>query len=281
MNDERTRIHLLSALRRTLRALCRLLIRVGVRFDEFSSITKATYVECAIRDYKHSNVPSRSRISVLTGLTLNEVNTYVDGGSGAPSTDPTLSELLVEVLHNWHTVPEYGGPYGIPLELELDEPPNRCLRSLVSLLSPKADPNVILEKLIRSGAVLRASEKRFRPASRALMMPDPTSPTLIERFGTTLSRLAGTLEYNFDSKYNSKRLERRVIADHGLPKDLIPAFESYAKSKTEDFLVELDNWLSARIRDDRTPLSAPDRVDAGVNVFLYVSPDVADSQQMR
>lgn len=278
MSDERTRTHLLIALRRTLRALCRLLIRVGVRFDEFSSIAKATYIECAIRDYKHPSIPSRPRISALTGLTLNQVSSYVDGESGTPSTDPTLSELLVEVLHKWHTVPEYGGPYGIPLELELDEPPNRCLRSLVSLLSPNANPDIILERLIRSGAVLRSGEKRFRPASRALMMPDPKSPTLIERFGTTLSRLAATLEYNLDSRHLKKLLDRRVVADRGLPVSSTPVFESYAKGKTEEFLVELDNWLSARSRDVMPLADTGDRVDAGVNVFLYVEPCVVNLQ---
>ena len=272
MIDEQTRTHVLSALRRVLRALCRLLIRVGIQFDEFSSIVKATYIECAIRDCKHPTTPSRARISALTGLTLKDVAEYVDNENQSPSADPTLSELLVEVLHKWHTIPEYGGPYGIPLELELGEPPNRCLRSLIALVSPKANPSMILEKLVRSGAVLQASERRFRPVSRFLMMRDPKSPTLIERFGTSLSRLAGTLEYNLNPKHPQKLLERRVIADHGLPASLVPAFEAYARGKTADFLLELDNWLSAKIEDRNASVSGSDWVDSGLNVFIYVEP---------
>ena len=278
MNDERTRAHLLSALRRVLRALCRPLIRVGIRFDEFSSIVKAIYVDCAIREYKHHGIPSRARISALTGLTLKQVSACVDHGGQTPSADPTLSDLLVEVLHKWHTIPEYGGPYGIPLELEWMEPPNRCLRSLITLASPKANAHTILEKLIRSGAVLQAGEKRFRPVSRFFMMPDPRSPTLIERFGTSLSRLASTLEYNLNPKHPEKLLERRVVADHGLPENLIPAFEGYARGKTADFLLELDNWLSAKIEVEELTGSAADRVDSGVNVFLYVESPAASAQ---
>jgi hypothetical protein len=110
------------------------------------------------------------------------------------------------------------------------------------------------------------------------MMPDPKSPTLIERFGTTLSRLAATLEYNLGSRHPKKLLDRRVVADRGLPASSTPVFESYAKGKTEEFLVELDNWLSARIRDVMPPADAGDRVDSGVNVFLYVEPCVVNLQ---
>jgi len=279
MKDERTHAHLLSALRRTLRALCRLLIRVGIRFDEFSSILQMTYVECAARDYRHHGMPSRARISTLTGLTLKQVNACIDYRSQTPLADPTLSALLVEVLHKWHTVPEYGGPYGIPLELEFSEPKSRCLRSLIALANPHANPDIVLERLVRSGAVLQAGKNRFRPASRFLMMPDPNSPTLLERFGLSLSRFAATLEYNLDPAHPKKLLERRVIADHGLPVSSLPAFESYARGKTADFLLELDNWLSARMEGEEQSTGERDCVDAGVNVFLFVEENVANLQQ--
>ena len=276
MSENRIHSYLLSAIRRALRALCRLLIRVGIRFDEFAAIAQATYVECAIRDYPHPGTPSRARIAALTGLTVKQVGSCIDDEGKARSADPTLSALLVEVLHKWHTVPDYGGPYGIPLELEFEGPNERCLRNLVALVNPKADPNLILGELLRSGAILRAGDKRFRPVSRFLMMPDPMSPTLIERFGLSLSRLAATLEYNLDSRHADKLLERRVVADHGLPISLVPAFESYARGKTADFLVELDNWLSAQIEAEGSSAHPSDWIDSGVNVFLYVDSSVAE-----
>jgi hypothetical protein len=159
------------------------------------------------------------------------------------------------------------------------EPPNRCLRSLIALANPKANPNTVLEKLILSGAVRHAGEKRFRPVSRFFMMPDPKSSTLIERFGTSLSRLAATLEYNLNPRHSKKLLERRVVADHGLPTALIPSFEAYAKGKTADFLLELDNWLSAKIEEEESTGFATDRVDSGVNVFLYVDSPATQPQR--
>ncbi len=272
MNRDQSRSKLLLSLRRILRSLARTLIRVGISFEEFDALIRKLYIETAIRDYRHHSLPSRRRIAALTGLTLKQVNEYVDIGDETIEADSTLTANLVEVLHKWHTVPEYGGPYGIPLELEFDAPENRCIRSLVRLVDPTASPKAILEDLLRSGSILPAGEKRFRPVSRFLMSTDPTSPRLIERFRMRGSELTETLEYNIDPKNTEKRLDRHVYADRGLPLELIPAFESYARTKTTDFLLELDNWLAMHTESYK---NAPDQerlVDAGVNVFLYIDP---------
>ena len=275
---EQTHRHVLGAARRALRSLARLLIRFGVRFDEFSAIARVVYVESAIRDHAHPNTPSRARISALTGLTARQVDYCIDHEDEVPTVDPTLRGLLVEVLHKWHTVPEYGGPYGIPLELEFSNPPQRCFSSLVSLVSSEVNPNLLLGELLRSGAILRAGESRFRPVSRFLMMPDPNSPRLIERFGMTVSRLAATLEYNMDPKQTDKRLERRVSADRGLPLQLVSSFEAYARSKAADFLLELDNWLAAQVEAEGDAADTSEWVDSGVNIFLYIDPIVKDAE---
>ncbi len=267
-----------AALQRVLRPLSRLLIRFGIRFDEFAAIAKATYVESAVRDCEHPTFPSRGRIAALTGLTLRQVDRCIDDGADIPAVDETLRALLVEVLHKWHTVPEYGGPYGIPLELEFSTPRDRCFCSLVALVDATANPNLVLGELLRSGAVLRAGEKRFRPMSRFFMMPDPTSPRLIERFGMTLGRLGATLEYNTDPKHPDKRMERRVSADRGLPEHLLPKFETFARGKAADFLMELDNWLAAQTEPESGSGDGADRADTGVNVFLYVDPPAAATE---
>lgn len=272
MSSDQSRIYLLGALRRALRSLARLMIRAGIRFDEFSVLIQSAYVECAVRDLEHLTPPSRSRISALTGLTLRQVNHCITHEDDMPSVDPTLRAMLVEVLHKWHTVAEYGGPYGIPLELELSNPKDRCLESLIALVKPDVNTKAVLAELLRSGAVLRAGERRFRPVSRFLMMPDPNSPKLIERFGMTLSRLAGTLEYNLNPKHAEKRLDRRVHSDQGLPMQLVPAFEAYARSRAADLLLELDNWLAAKSERNSSTSETDARVDSGVNIFFYVEP---------
>lgn len=267
MSSKQTHDHLLVALRRILRPLARLLIRTGIRFNEFADLVGRVYVESAARDFDGTTIPSRARIASISGLTYRQVDQYVD--CPLPSANPTSVDLLVEILHRWHTIPEYVGPYGVPRELEYESPPERCFRSLVALVDPAADPRTILEDLMRIGTVASASDGHLRAVSRSLLMSATASPQFIEHFGTTLSRLAATMEFNMDPRNTEKRLQRRVIADRGLPLSLVPAFERHARDRAMAFLLELDNWIATQATEGAAD---SDRIDAGVNVFLCVEP---------
>ena len=270
MSSIEARKQLLYALRRVLRPIVRLLVRAGVRFDEFADLARGVYVESAIRDgSNHFGTPTRERIAVVAGITRQQVDYYIDNEGALPSADPTMAAVLLEVLQKWHTDPQYVGPYGIPLELEFDVPFGRSIRSLVGMVDTKANPGLILEELIRVGSVIYSGEKHFRAVSRAFMMPESMSPHQIEYFGNALTRLATTLEHNMNPKNEEKRLERFVIADRGLPLEAISAFEEYARAKTADFLVDLDNWL---IPYSSAESISSERIATGLNVFLYVDP---------
>jgi len=273
MSSVDLRKQLLYALRGILRRVARLLIRAGVRFDEFADLARGVYVETAIRDgFESSKLPSRARIAAVTGLSRRQVDRYIDNEGGLLLADPALmviAVMAVEVLHKWHSIPEYAGPYGIPLELQFDVPADRCIRSLVALVMPKADPRVVLEELLRIGAVVPSGSQYFRAVSRSFVMPDAASPQLIEHFGRTLSRLAATLDYNMNPRNSKRRLERRVAADRGLPIELVPEFEKFARSRAVDFLVELDNWLAPYLSEEG---ETAERIETGVNVFLYADP---------
>jgi hypothetical protein len=268
MSSSEVHSYLLYALRRALRPIARLLIRAGVRFDEFAHLARGVYVETAIRDsHAAAGIPSRARIAVVTGITRRSVDNYINNEGTLPLADPTLAHLATEVLQKWHSIPEYAGPYGIPLDLEFDAPADRCIRGLVTLVMPEADPHAVLGELLHTGAVAQSGDRHFRAVSRSFMIPDPASPQVIEHIGRTMSRLAATLEYNMDPRFPEKRLERRVAAARGLAPEQIPEFEKFARDRAIDFLVELDNWLAPYASDEADD---SERVDAGVNVFLYV-----------
>lgn len=266
---------LLYALRQVLRPIVRILIRAGIRFDEFAELARGVYVESAIRDgLDHASSLTRARISVVTGVTRQQVNYYIDNDGALPSASPTLAGVLVEVLQKWHTDPQYVGPYGIPLELEFEVSSGRSFRSLVVLVDAKANPGIVLEELLRVGSVTYSGEKHFRAVSRYFMMPEPMSPQQVEYFGNTLTRLAKTLEFNMSPRNSEKRLERFVVADRGLPEEVLPEFASYARDRTSEFLLDLDNWLTPYSSSEDTDPSP--RIATGVNVFLYVDPSSDD-----
>src|ERR1700729_2021925 len=110
-----SRDQLLHALRRVLRPVVRVLIRAGIRFDEFAELARGVFVETAIRDgLDNVATPTRARVSVVTGVSRQQVDYYIDNKGAFPEAKPTLAGIMLEVLQKWHTEPLYVGPYGIP-----------------------------------------------------------------------------------------------------------------------------------------------------------------------
>lgn len=265
------RKQLLYAVRRVLRPIVRLLLRVGMSFDEFATVARGAYIESAIRENPSGIHPTRDRIAFVSGVSREHVDYYIDNDRVLPVAEPTLARIVMEVLHRWHTEPNYLGPYGIPLELEFDVPHGRCFQSLVAEIDPTVSAGKVLEELLRAGSVTHSGEKHYRVITRWLILPEALSPHRIEYFGDTLTHLAHTIEHNFNLlDIETKRLERCVFADRGLPRKLLPSFEAHARERANQFLSDIDDWIEHSVRAD--PNASDERVDAGVNVFLYVEP---------
>ena len=266
---------LLHAVRRVLRPIVRLLIRAGIGYNEFADVARGAYIERAIRERPNGIPPTRDRVSFVAGVSRQQVDYYIDNEWALPTARPTLARVVIEVVHRWHTDSNYLGPYGIPLELEFDSPHDRCFQSLVREVDPTASAGKVLEQLLQAGSVTHSGEKHYRAITRWFIYPEALSPHRIEYFGDALTDLAHTVEYNFNLvDTDSKRLERCVFADRGLPRDLLPSFEAYAQERTNQFLLDIDDWLARSVGTGSNESAS--RVHAGVNVFLYVEPPSAD-----
>jgi hypothetical protein len=273
-----SRDHLLYAFRRVLRPLIRILVRSGVRYDEFLELVRGVYVESAVRDgLGDGSVPTRAKISVSTGVPRRDVDRFIDNDGALPPVTKSLAATLSEVLNMWHTDPQFVGPYGIPLELEVNSQKNRSFLELVNVVNPAANAHDVLDELMRFRAVVWSGDTHVRTISRACIPVEEMSPAQLELFGNALTRLANTLQFNLDRLNAEKRLERSVISDRGLPKDVLPIFEKHVRERVSELLVDLDNWLSQYSVEDQQGAGF-ERV--GVAVFQFVEP-VADEASLR
>lgn len=265
------RQHFMQALRGVLRPIIRLMIRAGIGYDDFVDVARGAYVESAARDgigkVPH---PTRDQIAKATGIDRRRIDHYIDDDGALPTAQGTLSPLVVEILHRWHTDPRYLQPSGIPCELALSDESEPRFRDLVKHVDANGDPEAMLVELLRAGSVIHTDENRVRALTRYFVWQKGSLHS-IEDFGLTLSRLAETLEYNMERINNeTKRLERSVFTDRGLPARLLPGFEAYSQERTHDFLLDLDDWLARASDLDPTPPEA--RIATGLSVFLYVDP---------
>jgi hypothetical protein len=266
--------HLVLAFRKILRPLMRLAIRIGLRYDEFTEILKGAYIESAVRDGLGKDVPiTRPRIVMATGLPRREVDRFLED-TALLQPAQSLTSVVTMVLHMWSTEPLYLGPYGLPLEIRFDRNPSRCIVDLVRRASPGSDPHEIIESLISAGAVIQNEDDTYRVIERSYMVTNMMSASGLELFGNTLSHLANTFEHNLQDS-GAKLLQRSVVADQGLPVDLMPEFQAFLNKRVQAMLIEVDDWIGGRVGVE-VQADRP-RIQTGVSVFHYIEPDLNQS----
>ena len=266
------RRHFLLALCRALRPIIRLLIRAGVRYDEFSDLTRAAYVESACEDgIGGITRPTVEQISWATGIDEEQVRHHCENNLAriSESTEYRSTRVITEILHKWHTDPQYLGSNGVPLELEVDSQPNTpSFRALVSEIDASADVEATLEELLAARSVMYSGNNRIRAVTRFYIWTRG-SASGIDYFGATLARMIQTHEHNLTSASNEvKRLERSVFADRGLPRHLLLKFHEFATDRASQFLCELDDWFGENVPSNLYESSL--RTDIGVNLYFYV-----------
>lgn len=268
--EKSSRDQLLHSFRRVLRPLIRILIRSGVRYDEFLELIRGVYVESAIRDgLGETAKPTRAKVSISTGVPRRDVDRFIDNDGALPPAPRTLTKTLAEVLNAWHTDPQFVGPYGIPLELEVRGHRGRSFADLVRSIDNSANPGLVLDELVRLRTVVWSGDTHVRTVSRAFIPVEEMSPAQLEFFGNALTRLAGTLQFNLDRMNTGKRLERSVQSDRGLPAEIVPVFEKHVRERVTELLTDLDNWMSPY----SAQLRQGDQVQkVGLAVFQFVDP---------
>jgi hypothetical protein len=272
--EKDSRNQLLYSFRRVLRPLIRILIRSGVRYDEFLELVRGVYVESAVRDgLGEVAKPTRAKISISTGVPRRDVDRFIDHDGALPAAPRTLTRTLAEVLNAWHTDPQFVGPYGIPLELEVRGHKGRSFSDLVRSVDKSVSATLVLDELIRLRTIVWSGETHVRTVSRAFIPVEEMSPAQLEFFGNALTRLAETLQFNLDRTNTGKRLERSVQSDKGLPAEVVPVFEKHVRERVTELLTDLDNWLSpyaAHLKEGEVGQKV------GLAVFQFVDPPPDD-----
>lgn len=269
------RIGLLSAYRRLMQPLVRILVRNGVSYYEFAELLKNVFVEVAERDF---TIPGRrssqSRVAILSGLSRKEVarqKGILDGGQVVEAASNL--NRVTRVLVGWHSDPDYTGPYGMPIELPFEADIGPSFSELVRRHSGDMVPRAMLDELVRVGAVEQLGSGALKVLTRTYI-PENLNPDALERFGEVVHNFVCTYEVNMEKPApGAGRFERIVFADDGLRAALMPAFDKLVRTKGLQLLVELDNWLSAQELSSTAKSKDVPRVKTGVGIYHFIDDD--------
>ncbi|MBI1207851.1 MAG: hypothetical protein GC191_11250 [Azospirillum sp.] len=255
----------LSALRRVLRPLVRLLIQTGVTFPALSQILKQLYVEVAEHAF---TLPGRSqsdsRISVLTGVHRKEIKRLREDEDRTP---PAVS-LGAEVIGRWLSGPPYldeaGGPRPLPRAAEDGAV---SFESLVQSISTDVRPRVLFDEWLASGIIRPLPDGRLELVTEAFV-PRGDFAQLAHFFGRNLRDHVAAAAHNLIAQ-GPPFFERAMFHD-GLSADSIAALSTEAERAGMATLVALNRHAHELAAGDARRSDANQRITVGI--YLYAAP---------
>ena len=277
MGQKALRAQLREAYRRLLNPLVRTLIRNGVSASETIGLLKHVFVEAAAsKEFELSGKPnSDTRIAILTGLTKTEVEklrrqTKVESFE-------TGSNEIRRLLAAWNQDSDFTGPYGVPKMISFEARPGDTQPTFTELVKRHCrdtSPHEMLDELKRVGLIEIDSDGLIRSTGRAYI-PSKMDPAALERYGLMVGRLADTLDFNNSVERPALgRFERDVTTDIGLTEEQARRFNVYLRTKCQELLVVIDNWLAAEegrltAQGEAARWPSNKKIRTGIGIFHY------------
>ncbi|MGJ7548135.1 DUF6502 family protein [Pseudomonas alloputida] len=147
---------MLSALRRVMRPLVRLMLRKGVTYTMFTDVLKEVFVDVAHREFRlDDKVPTDSRISLLTGVHRKDVRRLRSENDATDAELPENITLGAQLVNVWTTSPPFCSEAGQALALpRLASVGGDCsFDALVAKISTDIRGRVVLDEWLRLGIV--------------------------------------------------------------------------------------------------------------------------------
>jgi hypothetical protein len=264
---------LLDAFKKILRPFIGVLLRNGVSIAEFIELIKTAFVEVSANDFE---VPgkkmSQSRVAIVTGLTRKEVARVIKeehrrlyGYEGSPQ------GRAARVLLGWHMDDDFIGPYGTPNDLHFDSKEELNFSDLVRRHSGDMPARAMLDELLRIGAVEETKDGLYRVLMRTYIPPN-LAPGGLELMQKALADFHQTVIINLEKHPDRPgRFQRRVRSDELLTEKELVEFENYVKVSGQQFLEEIDDWLTKKIARRTTNFIPSDAKIAGVGLYHFVN----------
>ncbi len=272
-----------------VRPFVRFLLSAGVSYRQLIEACKEEFIVQATNSYGLRGRPTNvSRVAAITGITRKEVRAVRERVSSGASEPELVGNWnpLAQILHHWHTDPEYLDRQGKPILLEISGPEAKSFDSLSRRLAGDIPPGAMLAELKRANAVEVIEERYLLPLKRHYA-PTEFDESFVRSMTFSLSNLTATLARNAELSQASDKslllreglLERYVWAQCLRPADR-EAFLTLAEKKAEELLSELDVWIGDKERDkmESDTMSTSPAPFVGVGIYLFEDSQAASGK---
>ena len=254
----------------TLRPLIKRLLARGVPFGRLEARLREVFVEVAETELE---LPGRrqtdSRVSLLTGINRKEVRRIrsVEQRKDGPRSFSMnyATSLISRWLTDPQTVDRTGRPRSLPYQAERGSSFMKLARKVTADLAPR----VLLDELVRSGAVELKGNLVVLKSDAYVPKREPSEKLQI--LGEDPPELIETILRNIFAEGSELLLQRKVYYDN-LGSNAATQIRAEMRREGERFLRRVNRLLATHDRD-RTPKAAGgDRYYAGVGVYFFEAP---------
>jgi len=252
-----------QAVLRVVRALIKVAVRHGLDFPVFIELAKHAYVDVALNEFAiPGRKPTVSRAALLTGLSRKDVQRVIDEG-GAGGGEAVLQEnRAARVVSGWMRDHDFrSGDEPAALQLYGDD---ASFSTLVRRYSGDMPPRVVLDELIRVGAVQRDDDGRLRLQTRGYI-PRASDAAKLDILGADVAYLISAIDHNLQGLEPS-RFQRKVMYDN-LPVEAMPEFRALSARLAQEVIERLDAWLADHDRDANPAVTGEGRTRGGLGIF--------------
>ncbi len=251
-----------SSCRALLRPIASVVLKCGMTWREFSELSKSVFVSVASEEFGIRGRPTNvSRVSILTGISRKEVKRQRELLVAPASSASPKTTDATRLLSGWHQDPDYVSADGTPLALK-PKGPAPSFETLFASYGGDTPEQTLFRELLKAGSIETDDQGRHI-AKRRYHMPVEMDAGSIRFFGTNLFDHARTLSNNVTGDNDKRRLEGFAVDDRIHP-DAVEEFRAYLDQRGQQFLEEIDDWLSRHRLDPTDSETTPVRLGLGV-----------------
>jgi len=268
---------MLSALRRVMRPLVRLMLRKGVTYTMFTDVLKEVFVDVAHREFRlDGKVPTDSRISLLTGVHRKDVRRLRSENDTSLAELPENITLGAQLVNVWTSSPPFCSEAGQALALpRLASVGGDCsFDALVAKISTDIRGRVVLDEWLRLG-IVRLDDQDCVHLEAQAFVPQKGFEEKAAYFGHNLHDHACAAVHNLSGE-GLPFFERSVHYDALTPASVDTLREAVAKDGMQTLLAF--SRLAAELENTDVP-GHEQRQRITVGLYFYTEATEPDSSK--
>lgn len=232
-----------AACRLVLRPLALMMLRCGMTWREFATLSKSVFVQAATEEFGISGRPTNvSRVSILTGIDRKEVKRQRELLKSDVSASRGKTTDATRVLSGWFQDPTYVDGDGNPRLLPVTGPAP-SFESLCGSYGGDIAASTMLKELLNTGTIEKSGNSLLR-AVRRYYQPAVHDDENLRWATSFIGDLVNTMNNNvFPTDKHIPRFGRMADNDR-IPASKLPAFGAFLDDKGQAFLEQVDDWLT-------------------------------------